>query len=265
MTRAQWAGPADVGAVAARMRELGAGLGPGDGVGVFNRVYLAVTEELARRLAAGAFSDGPEAAALAVRFAGRYLAAVGDGGSGAPACWRPLLRSRARPGIRPLQFALAGINAHVGHDLALAVVDTCRATGRTPAAIRADYGEVGGVLTAIEIRVREELMPGPDLLERFEPLTHRVGAWSLERARGGAWEAARALWALRDRPSAYAECAHRLDEAVALIGRALLTPLCGQRAGTARYAIPSAAQPSVRPTARPTAQPSGSSTGAISS
>ncbi len=96
MTAVRCSAPADVDDVLARMRELAAGLDPGDGVAVFNRVYLSVTEEVARRLAAGTFPDGPDAAALAVRFAARYLAAVedggADGGAGAPACWRPLLR-----------------------------------------------------------------------------------------------------------------------------------------------------------------------------
>ncbi|SEG73990.1 hypothetical protein SAMN05216223_109179 [Actinacidiphila yanglinensis] len=236
------------------MRALAAGLPPGDGVAVFNRVYLAVTDEVTRRLADGGFSDGPEAAALAVVFAGRYLAAVEDAGgrepgadgtAGAPGCWRPLLEARADPGVHPLQFALAGITAHVGHDLALAVVDTCRSTGRAPAEVAADYAEVGGVLRAIEVRVREELMPGPDLLERLDPLTHAVGSWSLARARDGAWAAARLLWAVRDRPEAYEECAAGLDAAVGLMARALLDP-------------PGPLGP------RP-AQSSGSSTGAISS
>ena len=35
-------------------------------------------------------------------------------------------------------------------------------------------------------------MPGPDLLQIADPLTHLLGAWSLERARHAAWSAARA-------------------------------------------------------------------------
>jgi hypothetical protein len=272
MTTVEWGVPTDVGQVVARMRGLAAQWPPGDGVGVFNRVYLSVTREVHRRLAGGEFSDGPEAAALTVRFANRYLAAVEDDGARrpAPACWRPLLRMRAHPGVRPLQFALAGINAHVGHDLALAVVDTCRATGLSPAALAEEYREVGGVLTALEERVREELMPGPDLLERADPLTHLVGSWSLARARDGAWAAARLLWALRDRADAYEECADGLDTAVGLVGRVLLTPLGGplsfepEPVGPRSFDTrPSGRQPSRRQSSG--RQSSGSSTGAISS
>lgn len=299
--------PRDVGQVLARMRGLDAALPHGDGVAVFNRVYLSVTEEVRRRLASGAFADERTAAELAVRFAARYLAAVEDGaardgpyerppgglvrprrdhgrghvpgsehvpgqadghsdkhrdrdgdadgdkhrhvpgqadadGRGdahrhgqrggharraarPPACWRPLLRMRGHRGIRPIQFALAGINAHVGHDLALAVVDTCRASGGELRSLEGDFDRIGEVLTAIEERVREELMPGPDVLDIADPLTHLAGAWSLERARDAAWAAARLLWALRRVPDAYEECAARLDAGVGLVSRFLLTPL----------------------------------------
>ncbi|MFI0942168.1 DUF5995 family protein [Streptomyces sp. NPDC021020] len=216
----------DVAAVLERMRATDAGLPYGDGVAVFTRVYASVTEEVERRLAGGDFADRVVAARLAVRFAGRFLAAVEDDAAGRrpPACWRPLFAMRAHPGVRPLQFALAGVNAHVGHDLALAVLDTCRATGLGLAALEADFDRIGEVLTAIEERVREELMPGPDLLEAADPLTHVVGCWSLARARDAAWAAARLLWALRGSPAAYDECVSRLDAGVGLVGRLLLTP-----------------------------------------
>lgn len=219
--------PTDVTPVLSRMRTLDAALPAADGIAVFNRVYLSVTEELQRRLAAADFEDRRAAGELTVRFAGRYLAAVADDAAGRrpPASWRPLLRMRGHRGVRPVQFALAGINAHIGYDLALAVVGTCRATGRQPAALEGDFDRVGDVLTAIERRVREELMPGPDLLEAADPLTHLVGAWSLERARGAAWAAARLLWALRGTDDAYEECVTRLDASVGLVGRFLLTPL----------------------------------------
>ena len=107
--------------VVSRMRALDATLPARDGVAVFNRVYLAVTEAVDRRIDAGRFPDARAAITLDVRFAERYLAAV-DAVSRErrpPACWRPLFQFRRHPGVRPLQFALAGINAHIGHDLAI--------------------------------------------------------------------------------------------------------------------------------------------------
>nr|WP_265803676.1 DUF5995 family protein [Wenjunlia tyrosinilytica] len=219
-----------MGAVVERMRTLRDELPPGDGVGTFNRVYLSVTEEMLRRLGNGYFAAPVVAARLDVHFAGRYLAAVDAVARGRrpPSCWRPLFQARHHPGLRPLQFALAGINAHIGHDLALAVVGTCRDLGIEPEDMEDDYQRVGEVLTALEERVREELMPGPDLLDIADPLTHLVGAWSLERAREAAWAAGRALWRLRGLPDVHDEFAHRLDQSVGLVGRFLLTPLCGR-------------------------------------
>ncbi|MFR9792292.1 DUF5995 family protein [Streptomyces sp. MB22_4] len=213
--------------VVSRMRALAAVLPERDGVAVFNRVYLTVTEEIDRRLGTGEFPDPRAAAALDVRFAERYLRAVeaAEADRRPPACWRPLFQLRRHPGVRPLQFALAGVNAHIGHDLALAVVDACRAIGCEPVDLEDEFDHVGEILTALEERVREDLMPGPDLLQLADPLTHLLGAWSLERARDAAWAAARALWALRHCPDVAEEFGERLDAAVGFAGRMLLTPL----------------------------------------
>jgi hypothetical protein len=210
-----------------RMRALDAALPPRDGVAVFNRVYLAVTEEVDRRIDAGRFADPRAAVTLDVRFAERYLAAVDAAASDRrpPACWRPLFQFRRHPGVRPLQFALAGINAHIGHDLALAVVDACHDLGCEPADLEDEFDRVGDLLVALEERIREELMPGPDLLQIADPLTHLLGSWSLERARDATWSAARALWALRRLPDVAEEFTDRLDAAVGFAGRMLLTPL----------------------------------------
>ncbi|GAA4793137.1 DUF5995 family protein [Streptomyces ziwulingensis] len=216
-----------VDAVLVRMRALDAVLPARDGIAVFNRVYLTVTEAVGRDLAAGRFTDARAASTLDVRFAERYLAAVGtlDGGQPPPACWRPLFQFRRHPQVRPLQFALAGINAHIGHDLALAVVDTCHRLGCEPADLEDEFDRVGDLLVTLEERVREDLMPGPDLLQIADPLTHLLGSWSLERAREATWTTARALWTLRRLPEMAAEMTERLDAAVGFAGRMLLTPL----------------------------------------
>ncbi|AEW97735.1 MULTISPECIES: DUF5995 family protein [Streptomycetaceae] len=213
--------------VVASLRTVAAGLPPRDGVAVFNRVYLSVTEELARRLDGGFFPDPERTERLGVCFARRYLLAVAADGAGRrpPACWRPLFELRRRRGVRPVQFALAGINAHIGHDLALAVVDTCTELGVEPGAVERDFERVGEVLAALEERVREELMPGPDLLELADPLTHLLGCWSLERAREAAWSAAGILWRLRELPAVCEEFAQRLDAGTGLVNRCLLVPL----------------------------------------
>ncbi|WP_330284206.1 DUF5995 family protein [Streptomyces sp. NBC_00588] len=218
-----------VDAVVSRLRALDAVLPARDGIAVFNRVYLVVTEAVDRRIDAGRFPDARAATTLDVRFAERYLAAVDAVADGRrpPACWRPLFQFRRHPGVRPLQFALAGINAHIGHDLALAVVDSCRTLNCEPVDLEDEFDRVGDLLVLLEERIRDDLMPGPDLLQIADPLTHLLGSWSLERARDASWSAARALWALRQLPDVAEEFTERLDAAVGFAGRMLLTPLPG--------------------------------------
>ncbi|MFE7588905.1 DUF5995 family protein [Kitasatospora sp. NPDC057512] len=213
--------------VVGRLREIGAGLPPADGVGVFNRLYLTVTEAVRDRLDGGCFTDPSAVAELDVVFAGRYLRAVAADAAGQepPACWRPLFALRAHPGVHPLQFALAGMAAHIQHDLPLAVVDTCRRRGCEPSDVEPDYHRIDRVLAEVETAVREQLMPGPDLLERAEPLTHLLGAWSVGAAREGAWGTVEALWELRHLPGAARALATALDGSVGLLGRVLLLPL----------------------------------------
>ncbi|MFD9498315.1 DUF5995 family protein [Streptomyces sp. NPDC060035] len=217
---------ADVGTVIERMRMLRSHWPPGDGVAVFNQVYLTVTETISGRIAEGSFPDREAVSALDVRFAERYLTAVDTAASGGrpPDCWRPLFQFRRHPGVRPLQFALAGINAHIGHDLAVAVVDTCRTLGCAPADLEEEFDRVGELLVMLEEQIRDDLMPGPDLLEVADPLTHLAGSWSLERAREASWSVARMLWRLRGVPLLAEEFRARTDAGIGLVGRILLTP-----------------------------------------
>ncbi|MQS36983.1 DUF5995 family protein [Streptomyces katsurahamanus] len=209
-----------------RMRALHSRLPAKDGVAVFHRIYLTVTEELAQRTGADGSPERRGTTVLDALLAQRYLTAVsaGDLGLRPPACWQPLLQYRHHPGVRPAQFALAGINAHVGHDLALAVVDACRLLECEPEELEKDVDRVDETLTLLEERLRDDLTPGPDLLELADPLTHLMGAWNLDRARDGAWSAARLLWRIRELPALAEEFAERLDTGAGLVGRCLLTP-----------------------------------------
>ncbi|WP_307129045.1 DUF5995 family protein [Streptomyces sp. B1I3] len=208
------------------MRDFRSGWPPGDGVAVFNQLYLTVTETIGARIGDGAFGDRAAVSALDVRFAERYLTAVDTAAAGGrpPDCWRPLFEHRRHPGVRPLQFALAGINAHIGHDLALAVVDTCHALDCVPGDLEEEFERVGDLLAVLEERIRDDLMPGPDLLGIADPLTHLAGVWSLERARDAAWTAAGVLWRLRGLPLLAEEVRAWTDAGVGLVGRFLLTP-----------------------------------------
>src|SRR4051812_37309681 len=161
------AGPVDsIPGLLARMAAIDVALPPADGLACFNRMYRQITVLVRARLGAGFFADPAFMARLDVRFGNRYLAAVAAAAAhpaAVPRCWAALLERRAAPRIAPLQFALAGMNAHINRDLPLAVVDTCAALGTAPAAgaHKADYDRVDALLAGAEREVRQSFEVGP--------------------------------------------------------------------------------------------------------
>ncbi|MFF0390941.1 DUF5995 family protein [Kitasatospora sp. NPDC004615] len=206
-----------------RMTELSTELPAADGVAVFNAMYLTVTRLVRDHLAVAYFDDPATMAELDAVFAARYLAAVEDDRAGRrpAACWRPLFELRGAANVHPLQFALAGMNAHIENDLPLAVLDTCRLTGHRPEQLHADYLRINTLLAEVEAQVRATLLPLP----AGDPLLHIVGVWSIDRAREAAWASVLALWELHRLPPAYRLVADALSGSVGMVGRALLTPL----------------------------------------
>jgi hypothetical protein len=112
--------------VLAKMKQIDGALPDNDGLKWFNRLYMMVTEEVDLRPAA-TWKDAVWLDKLDVVFAGLYFKAVASyvsQSADAPNAWDALMESRFRGGIDRIQFALAGMNAHINHDLALALNET---------------------------------------------------------------------------------------------------------------------------------------------
>ncbi len=190
------------------MQAIEAAIRPGDGLGCFNRMYLQVTQTVNSELGAGFFADPQFMVSLDVTFANFYFAAVNAAGtpSQAPPAWRPLIELRNEPGIEPIQFALAGMNAHINHDLPLAVVATCTELGTSPAAVphQADYQKVDQLLDQAEQSVRQAFENSPELAvdRHLQAVCNLVADWSINSARDLAWTNALLLWELRGTPVA---------------------------------------------------------------
>jgi hypothetical protein len=136
----------------------------GDGLRSFNHLYRQVTQGVgaAQGWESPAWIDRLDVIFADLYFDGvlRALAAP-DGG---PAAWRVLLERRRAPGISAVQFALAGMNAHIDRDLAVAVARTWVALGpadhgRGTPEFR-DYQRVNAVLDAVEPAAIKELATG---------------------------------------------------------------------------------------------------------
>ena len=188
-----------------RMQAIEAALPATDGVSCFNRMYLEVTVDVEQRIAAGFFADAAFMAHFDVVFANQYFAAV-DASSGpldqVPVAWQPLIERRAHPGIFDIQYALAGMNAHINHDLPITVVRTCTDLATSPfePSCHADYQKVDALLDAAEQSVRQSFESGEVRAadHRTEVVLDLIGDWSITSARDAAWDTALALWQCRD-------------------------------------------------------------------
>jgi len=215
--------------VIARMGAIQAALPADDGVACFNRMYLEVTLGVSKEVKQGFFGDQAFVSRLDVVFANLYFDAV-DAMSGPPsalpAAWQPLLAARSTPGIEPIQFALAGMNAHINHDLPLAVVGTCVALSTAPSdgCHHDDYQKIDALLDAEEQSVRESFEQ-PDVVavdRHVAAVANVIGNWDITQARDVAWDTALALWEVRDHHFATQLLTGALARTVAMASRGLL-------------------------------------------
>lgn len=211
--------------VIARMRSIDAEVCGADGAGVFNRMYLRVTETVKEHLDSGNhFADNAFLTDLDLRFAQLWFDAYDAPDNPSPA-WAPLFDARSKHGVLPIQFALAGMNAHIEHDLPLAVLRTCADRGCTPhsAGIHDDFERVNQVLADIESEVRESFLKDVD--DMVDPVAHVVCAWSIDKARDVAWINIETLWELKNCGALFDRYRSMLARTVGMGSRLLLVPV----------------------------------------
>lgn len=211
----------------AQMQAIGSILPAADGVACFNRMYLTVTQAVGTAVKAGDFTSSAFLEQLDVAFANRYFLALEPGTAG-HRCWDVLLKDRASTERTPLQFALAGMSAHINHDLVLALVETFEAMGLSPddQAAKADYDRVNALLDKLEPGIRESF--GADLPyapAEVEDVESDAADTTIAMAREAAWDDAAALWLVHSHPLLRREYEDTLDKAVAAVGMCLLLPI----------------------------------------
>ena len=220
--------PDSINDVVARMEAIDAALPNGDGLKWFNRLYLMVTQQVDLKPPGGAWQDPAWLLGLDVVFARYYFGAVHGylAGTGIPSSWSALFEKRFQTGVDRIQFALAGMNAHINHDLAQALVDTDAAEGVTPAPNgpeHADYQAVNTLLAAVMPSALNML--ATDTLGVLAEDTGKIGQllafWDIVKARNLAWNFADHL---RDLSGLVRQAALDAQDAVAgALGRAILT------------------------------------------
>ena len=227
--------PSTVPEVIARLRALESSPSRSDGVACFARLYREVTEGVNAELGRHTFANAHFLERLDVRFANLFFAALDEfdrAPAGAPPAWLPLFTQRAKKGVAPLQFALAGMNAHINRDLPVALVSTCRELGielRDGSPEQADYLQVNVLLAVVEARVKRSYVTGwlsfaDRFVHRFHRIDDVIAMWNIERARAAAWTNGLALWKLRDDVDLSTSFLLTLDRMVGLASRGLMIP-----------------------------------------
>jgi len=201
-----------------------------DGLRWFNLLYLKVTEHVRDNPPQGAWRDPQWLGRLDVVFANLYFAALAGflAGKPVPRSWQVLFAARERPGIDRIQFALAGMNAHINRDLSFALLQLDNEMHKgfsedTPE--HQDYEHVNDLLEAVMPLALEFLATG--ILGQIAQDTDKIGkmlaVWNIRVARDLAWEFAEHIQGLP--PFARTFATNSQDRFTGAIGRMLLMPI----------------------------------------
>ena len=214
------------------LRKLENSLSSGNGVKWFVRLYREVTEALALELSAGDLEDPAFLELLVLVYGNSVLNVIEDmerHSKRIARAWAPLYERRNDHRVAPLQFAIAGLNAHTNHDVPIGLVHACRSTGIAPSSDSPqyrDYMKMTALLRRTTDEVKEWLLTGAieELDRTFGDVDDVIAIWSLQRARQAAWTSGEVLWALRDNDGLTIAYVGVMDRMAGLAGRGLLVP-----------------------------------------
>jgi len=221
--------PRSISDVLGMMQSIDALCVEGDGLKWFNWLYQNVTEAVENRIAGGGFNDPGWLSQLDVQFATLYFAALGTylAGAPCPGCWSAMFSNRNQTAIARIQFALAGMNAHINHDLPLAIIATCRETGTTPQHGTPQYDDYTSLNDSMDalIGTAKQTLNVRLLGDALPPVSHiedTIAAWNLAAARENAWNTAQNLW--QEPPAVASAHLGVIDGLTTVISKALLVP-----------------------------------------
>ena len=200
----------------------------GDGLKWFNLLYMRVTQRVDSSPPPGGWEDVAWLTRLDIVFAQFYFTAILNwlnNPVNVPSSWKALFESRFRPGIERIQFALAGMNAHINHDLALALLQTDTELNLIPGKTSRehdDFDHVNSILEAVLPQALEFLATGilGDLAQDTGKIGRLLAIWNVRAARDLAWDFADHLRSLTGIARNSALMAQ--DQVTGALGRSLL-------------------------------------------
>jgi hypothetical protein len=220
--------PATIADVLTLMQRIDGLLPPGDGLKWFNLLYMMVTKEVDSSPPPGGWEDPVWLTRLDVVFAQFYFNAIlnwQSNSANVPNSWKALFEARFRSGIERIQFALAGMNAHINHDLALALLQTDAELNLVPGNTSPehdDFEHVNGLLETVLPPALQFLATGilGELAEDTGKIGRLLAIWNVSAARDLAWDFADHLRSLTGIARNSALTAQ--DQMSGVLGRSLL-------------------------------------------
>jgi hypothetical protein len=199
--------------------------GKEDGIAAFTTLYHEITCGVQDAVTNGLFEAGTFIIDLDVAFARRYLDAIEamttEGGT-PPLCWKLLFDKRSDADVPTLDYATAGVNAHVNFDLAFALLTTWD-EHPSPAerdAQHRDYCRINDIFYA-KMNELQKKFHSPFA----NPLGNLFADLLVRETRDLAWDAAMRMWAHRhdaDWDDYRATEEHRIDHKAAILARGIL-------------------------------------------
>lgn len=218
--------PQSITDVISAMQQIDALLPSDDGLKWFNRLYLTVTQQVDQR-PPESWRNPDWLLRLDVTFAQLYFDAVETylNAKDVPSAWQVLFEARSQPGIDRIQFALAGMNAHINHDLSLALLATDQQLNLVPNLVSPEHDDYLAVNDLLNSLMPATLsMLATDALGVVAQDTGKIGRllafWNICEARNLAWDFADHLRIL---PEASRDVAlNAQDKMTGALGRAIL-------------------------------------------
>lgn len=203
-----------------------------DGLKWFNVLYLMTTQEVLRQPPPNGWQNPVWLTRLDVVFAQMYRDALrnflGSGGQ-TPSSWQALFERRHADDVQRIQFAVAGMNAHINRDLALVLNETAQQLNFVPAENGPEHQDFEHVNTVLEIVLPNALRVLADghilgeLAEDSGTIGRILAIWNVRKARELAWDLADIL---RGLPTLGRRTVLRIqDKTTGALGRSLLLPL----------------------------------------
>ena len=201
----------------------------GDLRGVFTTAYLQITKAIGKEINHNSFKDNEWSSRYLIRFANLYREALlnydSDKSKHVPKSWRVAFDLAKKQEGFIIQHLILGINAHINHDLALALNDVGIDSNREEK--NQDHNQINLILENATDNLKRSVS------DKYAPILHRLDrglgtldddiiAFSIPKARDHAWAMAVALSTARsDIEKTLLQ--KSLDEQAAVLSRLILS------------------------------------------